>query len=155
MSMCLFVLFMNMKLIRNLVSNVLICSWLLFLFAYYEFWIKISIQGVSMSQWNFSVESIASVLIMFGVLGFLFWVINTPVKKILSILTIPVNVVTLGLFSLILNVLVFYLFQYLANTYIVGVHVDLGEFGVRQDFLRILILSLAMSIGITVLNKIL
>jgi len=144
-----------MKLLRNLVSNILICSGLLFLFAYYEFWIKISIQDVSISQWSFSVDTIVSLLIVFGVLGFLFWVINSPVKKILSILTIPVNVLTLGLFSLLLNVLVFYLFQYIANTYIVGVTVDLWEFGVRQDFLRLLILSLAMSIGITVLNKIL
>jgi putative membrane protein len=80
---------------------------------------------VSISQWSFSVDTIVSLLIVFGVLGFLFWVINSPVKKILSILTIPVNVLTLGLFSLLLNVLVFYLFQYIANTYIVGVTVDL------------------------------
>ena len=80
---------------------------------------------MSISQWSFSVDTIVSLLIVFGVLGFLFWVINSPVKKILSILTIPVNVLTLGLFSLLLNVLVFYLFQYIANTYIVGVTVDL------------------------------
>ena len=137
-----------MKVIKKLISNVLICSWLLFLFAYYEFWMRILLKESSISQWTFTTENIAFVLIVFWILGLLFRIINFPIKKILKILTIPVNAITLWLFSLVLNVIVFYLFQYVANNYIGGVTVELWT--ILQTF----VLSLLMAIGITVLNKI-
>jgi uncharacterized membrane protein YvlD (DUF360 family) len=56
---------------------------------------------------------------------------------------------TLGLFSLVINVLIFYLFAWIMNTYFAGdVTVVLG------NIIQTLILSFIMTFGITVLKKI-
>lgn len=40
------------------------------------------------------------------------WFINLAVKPVLSILTIPINIVTLGIFGLVLNAVLFWLVGY-------------------------------------------
>ncbi len=136
-----------MKVIRNLISNVIFCWWLLFAFAYFDLWIEILFQNMSIAQFQFSSENIVSVVMVFLILGIVFWIINFPIKKILSVLTLPINALTLWIFSLILNIVVFYIFQWIANTYIADITVNLWT------IIQTLILSLLMSLGLTILNK--
>ena len=56
-----------------------------------------------------------NVFLTFGILASIFWVVNNVVKVILKILTIPLRFVTFGLFSLVLNMLMMYIFEYLVN----------------------------------------
>lgn len=132
-----------MKIIRNLVVNVVVCSVLLFVFSYYNFWIKIELSNT----WGSLIETIW----IFISLWFIFWVFNSPIKWILKTLSCPINFLTMWLMSLVINVLVFYLFAYVVNNIIfeweVAVHL--------WNILQTLILSFVMAVGIAVLNKIL
>lgn len=59
---------------------------------------------------------VGTYLIVAIVLGFL----NAFIKPILTILTIPITVITLGLFLLVLNVLMVYLTAYLVSGFAVS-----------------------------------
>ncbi len=48
---------------------------------------------------------------------FVFWFLDTIVKAVVKILTLPLNILTLWLFSIVINVLFIYLFQYVINNY--------------------------------------
>jgi len=133
-----------MKIIKNLIANIVVCWILLFVFNYYSLWIKISFSNPDIES------SIVSLVAAFLVLGFIFRVFNSPIKWILKTLSCPVNFLTLWLASIAINVLIFYLFAYVVNNYLDWeVMVKLWE--IRQT----LILSFIMSIGITILTKIL
>jgi len=54
---------------------------------------------------------------IFLFIGFIFWILDKIVKKVIKILTLPINFLTLGLFSIVINVWFIYLFQYVINTY--------------------------------------
>jgi len=133
-----------MKIIKNLIANIVICWALLFVFNYYSIWIKISFSNSSIEN------SIISLIWAFLILGFIFRVFNSPIKRILKTLSCPVNFLTLWLASIAINVLVFYMFAYVVNTYLDWeVVVKLWE--IRQT----LILSVIMGISISILTKIL
>jgi len=61
---------------------------------------------------NFNVCSLEIFLFVW----FLFWFLDVVIKKIIKILTLPLNLLTLWLFSIVVNVLFIYLFQYIVNT---------------------------------------
>ena len=100
---------------------------------------------------NPSVEnSIISLIWAFLVLGFIFRVFNSPIKWILKTLSCPVNFLTLWLASIVINVLIFYLFAYVVNNYL-----DWEVMVKLWEIWQTLVLSFIMSIGIAVLTKIL
>lgn len=132
-----------MKIIKNLVANIVISWALLFIFNYFSIWLKISFSDPEV--W----KSIVSLIWTFLLLWLVFWIFNSPIKWLLKTLSCPVNFLTLWLASIIINVLVFYMFAYVVNNYLDWwVVVKLWQ--VWQTF----ILSFIMSIGITVLTKI-
>ena len=133
-----------MKIIKNLVANIVVCWALLFVFNYYSFWIKISFSNPSIES------SIIGLIGTFLVLWLVFWVFNSPIKWILKTLSCPVNFLTLWLASIAINVLVFYLFAYVVNNYL-----DLWVVVKLWEIWQTLILSFVMGIGITILTKIL
>ena len=133
-----------MKIIKNLIANVVVCWILLYVFNYFSLWIKFSFSNPATEN------SIISLIWIFLILGFIFRVFNSPIKWILKTLSCPVNFLTLWLASIAINVLIFYLFAYVVNNYLdLWVVVKLWE--IRQT----LILSFIMSIWITILTKIL
>ena len=133
-----------MKIIKNLIVNIVICWALLFVFNYYWLWIKITF-------WNPSIESSVIKLVgAFLVLGLIFRVFNSPIKWILKTLSCPVNFLTLWLASIVINVLVFYMFAYVVNNYL-DWEVMIKLWQVWQT----LILSIIMGISISILTKIL
>ena len=133
-----------MKIVKNLIANVGICGALLFLFNYYSIGIKIEFSNPEMQK------SIITLVWAFLILWFVFRVFNSPIKRILKILSCPVNFLTLWLASIVINVLVFYLFQYAVNNYL-----DLWMTVTLWQIWQTLILSFIMAIGIAILTKIL
>ncbi|GHW02395.1 hypothetical protein AGMMS50249_1810 [candidate division SR1 bacterium] len=138
-----------MKLIKSLLTNVIICGGLLRLFSYFELGIVISIGEKSVKYLQITdTQMLWQTIVAFLSLGFIFWILNSPVKKILTIVSIPVNIITFGIFSLILNILIFYLFQLVINQYFdTTIAVQLGT------VIQVFILSLIMSFGITTIKK--
>lgn len=66
------------------------------------------IPGISVNGW-------VTALIVGLVLG----LINTFVKPVLSILTLPINIITLGIFGLILNAILFWGTAYLIDGFVI------------------------------------
>ncbi len=60
---------------------------------------------------------------------FIFWILNEIVKKVVKFLTLPLNILTLGLFSILINIWFLYLFAYIMNNYFMNLAtVSLGTF---------------------------
>ena len=133
-----------MKIIKNLIANIVVCGILLFIFNYYSIWIKINFSDPEMQK------NIIILVWTFLILWFIFRVFNSPIKRILKTLSFPVNFITLWLASIIINVLVFYMFAYTINNYL-----DLGVSVQLWQIWQTLILSFIMAIGIAILTKIL
>ncbi len=54
--------------------------------------------------------------------GVVFFFVNTVIKPVIKILTLPINLVTLGLFSFVINTALFWFVGYLVNGFdVVGV----------------------------------
>lgn len=68
----------------------------------------------------------------------IFGVVNTLVKPILTILSLPFVIVTLGLFLLVINALMLWLTSGLAKTFGLGFHVD----GFGSAFLGAIVVGL-------------
>ncbi|MGC8791712.1 MAG: phage holin family protein [Desulfurella sp.] len=62
-----------------------------------------------------SVEGVFSLIAASLVIGLL----NTFIRPFLIILTLPINILTLGLFTLIINALLFYLASYIVKGFVV------------------------------------
>lgn len=108
----------------NLIIKLLISTIVVFVLSYF-------LPGVY-------VTSLTGALMVSVVLGLL----NTFIKPILVLLTIPVTLVTLGLFLLVINAIIILICDY----FIVEFRVD--------GFLTALIFSVLLSISQSILNKI-
>ena len=133
-----------MKIIKNLIANIVVCWILLFVFNYYSIWIKFTFTDPSIEN------SVINLIWTFLVLGLIFWIFNSPIKWLLKTLSCPVNFLTLWLASIVINVLIFYMFAYVVNNYL-----DWGVVVKLWEIWQTVILSVIMSVGITVLTKIL
>ena len=141
----------RMKLLKRLLVNIAIYGWLLALFAYLGIGIRILLAGTPISEisWGGDVKWLDLWLVILC-LWAVFWLLNSPVKKILTLVSIPVNVLTLGLFSLVINMLIFYLFAGVINSYFSpDISVQLGT------LLQVFILSIIMSVCSSFLSKLL
>ncbi|MDR0369242.1 MAG: hypothetical protein LBH96_01560 [Candidatus Peribacteria bacterium] len=81
--------------LKSLLANVIICGLLLFLFAYFELGILITFYEVAIPDLSITGENILALVISFATLGFVFWILNSPIKSILKVLSFPVNALTL------------------------------------------------------------
>ncbi|MFA7298282.1 MAG: phage holin family protein [Candidatus Absconditabacterales bacterium] len=89
---------------------------------------------------GFKIQSVyKDTYIIFGILGIVFWLINSVLKSILKILTLPIRLVTLGLSSLLLNIIVLYIFEQVVNYLDLGIVIQLGT--LIQTFILSVILS--------------
>jgi len=79
-----------------------------------------------------------------AILALVFGVVNAVVKPILKILTLPITVITLGLFLLVLNALMLYLTSWLAG--LLGLTFTIG------GFLDALLGAIVIALVGTVLN---
>lgn len=144
MSISIYSLIILMKIIKSLVVNIVICWALLYLFNYYQLWINIEFIN------NTTQNSLIDLIWVFLILWLIFRIFNFPIKWILKTLSCPINFLTLWLLSLAINVLIFYLFAFVANNLLdweIVVHL--------WTVLQTLILSFIMAIWFSILKKIL
>lgn len=85
-----------------------------------------------------SVANFLTAMFVCIIIGF----INVFVKPILKVITLPLNIMTLGIFSLILNALLFMLVGYIAKGFTV------------ENFLSALLGSIVLSIATVVIEKV-
>lgn len=125
------------KFIKDIVLSILINAGILYWLSFYNFGILIETQG--------------SVIKSYLILGFLFWIVNFWLKKILHIVSFPLKLLTFGLFSIVINVGVIYLFANLINTY----YGEIATITLPSEWIKVLFLSIIISFAYALLSKIL
>lgn len=125
------------KLIKDIVLSILINAGILYWLSFYNFGILIETQG--------------SVIKSYLILGFLFWIVNFWLKKILHIVSFPLKLLTFGLFSIVINVGVIYFFANLINTY----YGEIATITLPSEWIKVLFLSIIISFAYALLSKIL
>ncbi|MFA5748318.1 MAG: phage holin family protein [Candidatus Absconditabacterales bacterium] len=126
-----------MKILKQFIVNIVINSVILYLVVKY------------VPELGFIVKSeYKDIFVVFGILGFIFWLFNSVLKKILKILTLPIKFLTLGLFSLLLNLVIFYIFGRSVNYLDIGITLQLGT------LLQTFILSLVITFVYFLIKKI-
>ena len=109
---------------------------------------------VSSNKFGLVIESKADIFQVFLLLGLVFWIVNFGIKRILHIITFPLKFLTLGISSIVINVGVFYFFQWFINencSQFARVQLPSGDLG----WVRVLILSVIISAVYALLSKIL
>ncbi len=84
---------------------------------------------------NIHVASVTTALLA----AFLMSVLNTFVKPILNILAFPITLITLGLFSLVINIVIVYLCAYLVDGFSVEGILQPLLFGISLSILNSLV----------------
>lgn len=125
------------KFIKDIVLSILINAGILYWLSFYNFGILIETQG--------------SVIKSYLILGFLFWIVNFWLKKILHIVSFPLKLLTFGLFSIVINVGVIYFFANLINTY----YGEIARITLPSEWIKVLFLSIIISFAYALLSKIL
>ena len=125
------------KFIKDIVLSILINAGILYWLSFYNFGILIETQG--------------SVIKSYLILGFLFWIVNFWLKKILHIVSFPLKLLTFGLFSIVINVGVIYFFANLINTY----YGEIATITLPSEWIKVLLLSIIISFAYALLSKIL
>ena len=128
------------KIVKDIILSVLINAGILYF--------------VSSNKFGLVIESKADIFQVFLLLGLVFWIVNFGIKRILHIITFPLKFLTLGISSIIINVGVFYFFQWFINenySQFARVQLPSGDLG----WVRVLILSVIISTVYALLSKIL
>ena len=125
------------KFIKDIVLSILINAGILYWLSFYNFGILIETQG--------------SVIKSYLILGFLFWIVNFWLKKILHIVSFPLKLLTFWLFSIVINVGVIYFFANLINTY----YGEIATITLPSEWIKVLFLSIIISFAYALLSKIL
>lgn len=128
------------KIVKDIILSVLINAGILYF--------------VSSNKFGLVIESKADVFQVFLLLGLVFWIVNFGIKRVLHIITFPLKFLTLGISSIVINVGVFYFFQWFINencSQFARVQLPSGDLG----WVRVLILSVIISTVYALLSKIL
>ena len=128
------------KIVKDIILSVLINAGILYF--------------VSSNKFGLVIESKADIFQVFLLLGLVFWIVNFGIKRVLHIITFPLKFLTLGISSIVINVGVFYFFQWVINencSQFARVQLPSGDLG----WVRVLILSVIISTVYALLSKIL
>jgi putative membrane protein len=80
---------------------------------------------------------------VYALMAIVFGLVNLLVKPVMKLLTCPIQLLTLGLFSFVINAIALWLSSYLATTYLdIGFHVD----GFVPAFLGALVISIVSTL---------
>lgn len=83
--------------------------------------------------------------LVYGGMAVVLWIVSLLVKPILTLLTCPIQILTLGLFSLVINAIAFWLASLVAQELDIGFFVD--------GFVAAFLGALVVSIISTLLNQ--
>lgn len=123
--------------IKSLIFNIVINAILLYMMANY------------VPDLGFTVQWWSDVLVSFILIGTLFWIINDVLRNIIQTVTLPFKFLTLWLSSVIINIGVIYLFEYVVNTYIADVSVWLGT------VIQVSLMSMVITVAYFIIKKVL
>lgn len=125
------------RLLKELILAVVINAGILYGLNYYHFALEINVQTGGLKT--------------FLILGFILWIVNFVLRKILHMLALPLRVLTFGLISFVINVWVIYFFTWFVNTY----YHDLATITLSESYFKVLILSFVITFVYSFLYKLL
>ena len=85
------------------------------------------------------------------ILGFIFWVVNFWLKKIINLVSFPLRWLSFWLISVVINIGILYFFEY----YINANYADIARITLSEDWVRVLIISVVVSVAYSLLSKLL
>ncbi len=126
-----------MKYIKHFFLYVLFGSALLYFVANFFPWLWFTLQS-----------DYSNTIVIYLFLGIVSWLINVVFKWILSLLTFPISTLTFGLFSLVLNFVLLYVFEQFIN------YLDLGLYVYLWNVVQVFVLSCLLSFVYLLVKKI-
>jgi uncharacterized membrane protein YvlD (DUF360 family) len=126
------------KFLKDIILSILINTGILYWLNYYQF--GLSIQTSSANQ-----------LEAYLILGFVFWIVNFWLKKIINLLSFPLRWLSFWLISILINVWVLYFFEYYINSH----YSDIATISLTWDWVRVFIISVVVSVAYSLLSKLL
>ncbi len=124
--------------INKILSAILINSMILYIVAKY---IPVSVLGFSITPID---QLIPEMIVL---LWAIFWFMNDVIKRVAKVITLPLRIITLWLFNIVLNVGFFYIFEWVINTYVNSIHVELWS------VIQIILLSIVIYVLNLFFNK--
>ena len=124
------------KVLKSLLFSVLVYGVYLFLLHQYTdgwFWVEATEYDVFLT---------------FTLLAILFWIVNSIVKVVLKFLSLPLTYLTFWSFTLVLNVILLYIFEYFVNWLWLWIVVHLW------NFIQVILMSFVSSFIAFLIKKI-
>ena len=125
-------------LINKILSAILINSMILYIVAKY---VPVSVLGFSITPID---QLIPEMIVL---LWAIFWFMNDVIKRVARAITLPIRILTLWLFNVVLNVWFFFIFEWIINTYVDSITVELWS------VIQIILLSIVIYILNLFFNK--
>lgn len=126
------------KFIKDILLSIIINAAILYWLNYYQFWMSIE-------------TSTANQLEAYFILGFIFWIVNFWLKKVINLLSFPLRWLSFWLISIVINIWILYFFEY----YINANYSDIARITLSEDWVRVLIISVVVSVAYSLLSKLL
>ena len=126
------------KFLKDIILSILINAWILYWLNYYQFWLSIN-------------TSTANEIEAYFILGFIFWIVNFWLKKVINMLSFPLRWLSFWLISILINVWILYFFEY----YINANYSQIATVSLSWDWIRVLIISVVVSVAYSLLSKLL
>lgn len=143
------------RFIKEILLSIIINAVILRVLNYYKFGLSIVLLAGTTPglQWVDQMMSGGDLrgLRMYLILGTIFWIVNFLLRRILHIVSWPLKLFTFGIISIIINVGVLYLFQWIINTN----YGDLVQVVISQDYVKAFVLSVVITAAYWLLSKIL
>ena len=76
-------------------------------------------------EFNFNAITSLDLIKVYVLLWVVFWVWFSIVKKVINVFAFPLQFLTLGLIWFFINILVFYICQFVINTYLTGIEMNI------------------------------
>lgn len=125
-----------MKLLKELIINILFNT--IILYVVNEYFNQIWFNVISTNY---------NIITTFLILWIIFWFLNNILKKILKIVTIPLKIITLWLSSIIINILIFYVFEAVINNSNLWITINISS------IVSVIILSIIITISYFLIRK--
>lgn len=126
------------KFLKDILLSILINAGILYWLNYYHFWMSIE-------------TSTANEIEAYFILGFIFWIVNFWLKKVINLLSFPLRWLSFWLISVVINIWILYFFEY----YINANYKDIATIALSEDWVRVLIISVVVSLAYSLLSKLL
>jgi len=95
----------------------------------------------------FTAQSNIDLIKIYFLIGVIFWFAFVIVKRIISLFALPFQILTLWLVGIVINILVFYVCEFIINTYLTGITMTI------QSLSGLFIVSLLLSVSVTFIYR--